>query len=414
MTNGGVRPSARRGAAPRFIVAELRAGRPVEFVARGGSMRPAVMDGARVRVVPCAGAALGEGELCAFEREGAVVVHRVVTRSLSWLRTQGDALGKDDGVVQFADVLGRAEVVAPPSVDARSVARRAVGRAVTLLLRPAVAAAVAQARVQRAATRALGAVERGTGAFLDAALDDDELGALGVRLYDAAYARTIGSRELFSWERAWLTRRLPAAAGQRLLVAAAGDGREAAALVRAGYVVDAFEPASRALTGLRAAVTPGGDAWCASYADLVRAVAGGGGPLAALAGRRYAAVLLGWGSITHVLGADARAAVVRAADALAPDGPIFASMWLDGAAAATDGRAARVGRSVGGAIMRARRGGTARGAAEMRRFSFHCGAGVFVAPTEVESWGGMLGRELAWEGTPGLYPHATLLPVGNG
>lgn len=122
----------------------------------------------------------------------------------------------------------------------------------------------------------------------------------------------------------------------RVLVGAAGAGREALALARRGYEVTAFEPcASLAAQGHRLAMdTPGLRFLTGSYADMVAAAAGHGGPLADLAGP-FDAVVLGWGGLSHVLAPAAREALLRAACALAPGGPVLASFlvaWPRGAA----------------------------------------------------------------------------------
>ena len=95
----------------RVIVELARAGKAVSFVARGGSMWPAIRSGAVVEIVPCDPRALAVGELAAYEREGAVVVHRVVRRAGGSLRFHGDALASPDRDVPLARVLGRARVV---------------------------------------------------------------------------------------------------------------------------------------------------------------------------------------------------------------------------------------------------------------------------------------------------------------
>lgn len=95
----------------RLIIELLRAGRPVRFRARGGSMWPAIPGGSLIEVTPCAGRVPGAGELCAFERDGSVVVHRVVQETPDGLELRGDALARSDDEVPRADVLGHARVI---------------------------------------------------------------------------------------------------------------------------------------------------------------------------------------------------------------------------------------------------------------------------------------------------------------
>jgi hypothetical protein len=64
----------------------------------------------------------------------------------------------------------------------------------------------------------------------------------------------------------------------------------------------------------------------ASYADLVAAAEGRGGPLAsAIVGPPFDAVVLGWGSLSHVLPSSERAALLRAVHTLAPNAPVLTS-----------------------------------------------------------------------------------------
>lgn len=103
----------------RVVIDALRGGERARVVVRGGSMWPAVRDGALVEVTPTPWTALSPGDLAAFTRRDQLVVHRVVERTAHGLRCQGDALPHDDGVVPHGDVLGRARVVSQPSLRVR-------------------------------------------------------------------------------------------------------------------------------------------------------------------------------------------------------------------------------------------------------------------------------------------------------
>lgn len=121
--------------AERVIVDQLRAGAPARWTVRGSSMWPTIRDGATVAVEPDAGRALRVGELVAFARGDSLVVHRVAGVSPAGLRCQGDALAWGDGAVPWADVLGRARVVAqrplslrwPRAGELRALCRAAIG-----------------------------------------------------------------------------------------------------------------------------------------------------------------------------------------------------------------------------------------------------------------------------------------------
>ncbi len=96
------------------LIDALRAGRTARFTVRGGSMWPAVRDGARVEVTPCTSDALRPGELAAFARDGKIIVHRVVKRTDAGFAFRGDALAGDDPPVSPDAVLGHARVIERP------------------------------------------------------------------------------------------------------------------------------------------------------------------------------------------------------------------------------------------------------------------------------------------------------------
>jgi len=256
--------------------------------------------------------------------------------------------------------------------------------------------------------RALSGVMRAAGGFLSEALTGGEREELGTALYDRAVTRT-PRHGLFTWERDWFARRLPAPPAP-LLVGGAGDGREAAALKEWGYEVDAFDPAARATRTCAARLGRGARVAACRYEDLSRAVLDGGrGPAAAFAARRYRAVLLGWGSLTHVLDAGERERLLAACDRLCPDGPILASFWLK----ATDadpapGRAERAGRTLGRAVGRLR---DAEPSGDFR-FGWWFGFAHAFGRAELEALAARAGRRVVWEEAAGGYPHVTLLGAG--
>lgn len=92
----------------------LRAGRTARFTVRGGSMWPAIRDGARVEVTPCTPDVLRPGELAAFARHGTIVVHRLVTPTDAGFVFRGDALAQDDPLVAPDMILGRVRVIERP------------------------------------------------------------------------------------------------------------------------------------------------------------------------------------------------------------------------------------------------------------------------------------------------------------
>lgn len=236
-----------------------------------------------------------------------------------------------------------------------------------------------------AAPRALAAAREALWSFLGGALSADEKSRLAVALYDAS--TEYRGEDRHAWEDAWLARWLPAAGraregaetreraaaetreraaaetyeraaetyeragaetreregwAPRVLVGAAGAGREVRIVEARGCEVTALEP-SRALAALCRARAPGARVIEARYED----VAAG----RALAAERFDAALLGLGSLSHVLDGAARASLLRAL-ARACDGPILASALSPPRAQGE--RVARVGRAagIGGALAR--------------------------------------------------------------
>lgn len=138
------------------------------------------------------------------------------------------------------------------------------------------------------------------------------------------------AKGLFPWELAMLDdSRVPRAG--RVLLAAAGGGRELRALVARGFEVCAFEPAEPLFESSRN-VARGSSAVAlkASYQDLVSWAEGRGGPLSGWRGP-FDLCLLGWGSISHLTAPGAALEVFRALRTLAPRTPVITSFLMRGA-----------------------------------------------------------------------------------
>jgi SAM-dependent methyltransferase len=146
---------------------------------------------------------------------------------------------------------------------------------------------------------------------------------------------------LFGWEEALLARPEVPRAG-RVLLAAAGGGRELKALLERGFEVTAFEPNPVLFEGASrvAAGSSGARVVRATYADLVAAVHGTG-PLAGLRDESFDFVLFGWGSFTHLTQRDLQLQVLRAARALAPRARLSLSFFMR-PAKEVDSRSARM------------------------------------------------------------------------
>lgn len=271
-------------------------------------------------------------------------------------------------------------------------------------------ATLAAARLDRALQRSRLAGTRALGALLANALEADEMSALTIALY-GLYPVRASAAGLDDWESDWYADCLPPAPA-RLLVTAAGTGREVVALRAMGYAVDAFEPAP----GQAAMIAhgPGDLVLDATYDDLVRAARGdASSPAAEIVARRYDAVILGWGSFTHLLERRQQVEVLAACDAVCPAGPILASFWGP-AGAAPRSRAQDFGGRLGRGLARLRRSrAPARSAGRLAGevgFAFNVGFTRRFSREELVSLAAEAGREVTLFGLR-PYAHATLTPA---
>ena len=151
----------------------------------------------------------------------------------------------------------------------------------------------------------------------------DDLTRLTVQAYNAN-TRYLDpdNRGLFAWEEAILAEFFPSPPA-KVLVGACGGGRELLALAEKGYDVAGFEPAV-ALTEVARSIVPAKrllELQVASYEELLA----GGSPLVAHA--PFDAIILGWGSLSHLSVAATRLALLSTSRALCPTGPILLS-WV--------------------------------------------------------------------------------------
>jgi hypothetical protein len=115
-------------------------------------------------------------------------------------------------------------------------------------------------------------------------------------------------------------------------------------------------------------------------------------------GHRFDAVLLGWGSLSHVLSPAHRALVLQALDRLCPEGPLLVSFLPRSFG---EGRAGRLGRRLGSTLF----GGGLEAPLMMEPWF------GFAAPLEwdeLDALARALGRCLRVEEDATSYPHATL------
>jgi hypothetical protein len=131
---------------------------------------------------------------------------------------------------------------------------------------------------------------------------------------------------LFEWERRAITGGVFPTTG-RIVIGGAGGGREVVALAEMGYRVAGFEPAEALVTCAKAAIDP--DKGCqlvvGAYADLVRVARGEPSPLTQMLKSPIDGVILGWGSVSHVLGRADRLDLLQALKTLAPHAPVLMS-----------------------------------------------------------------------------------------
>jgi len=124
---------------------------------------------------------------------------------------------------------------------------------------------------------------------------------------------------LFDWERALLeSSHLPRSG--RVLLGAAGGGRELKALAERGYGVVAFEPARTLLAGARQVAErfPGSSVLHGTYADLCALARNEPSALAEL-DLKVDFIWLGWGSLSHLTTPGEPLALLQALRRLLPD-----------------------------------------------------------------------------------------------
>jgi hypothetical protein len=231
---------------------------------------------------------------------------------------------------------------------------------------------------------------------------------LSIWLYDRVPRRYV-AKDLWTWERDWFRSRLPPSPA-RILIGAAGSGREALPLIARGYQIDAFDPAAEMSALAASSLRPPHRALTGTFEELSAAVLDlADNPLSALAGATYDAVILGWGALSHVIDPAERERLITAAATLAPDGPVLASFFLE-AQTTHPGRARQLGSRLGARIAQAR--GFAPSEPEVAAsidFSTNLGFTHIFSAEELEALAAGCDRTLAWDPEPG-FPHATFLP----
>lgn len=238
------------------------------------------------------------------------------------------------------------------------------------------------------------------------ALSTDEMSTISIDAYHESLSPRSAISGLFDWEEAWFAREMPGPPGDRwILVAAAGAGREAHALQSKGYQLCVMEPAADPLQQCREHLAADALIVGASFAELCSAVLEGQSNPATPLVRQYDAILLGWGSLTHVLSSEDRIRLMQCCARLT-DGPILASFFMDPHAVARQqqGIMVSMGRGLGKLIRQVR--GLAP--AEPVEFTDWGGFLRHFTPVELDEIASSIGRVVRWQ-QEGGFPHVTLI-----
>jgi hypothetical protein len=264
-------------------------------------------------------------------------------------------------------------------------------------------------------TGLLDSFQRFSGAFLAFALTADEKSRLTVRIYRSHPGYMKIANRLYVWEQTWFQRRLPRPPAG-ILVGACGTGREAVALTEQGFHVDAFDPASEFVAESRRRLGHRARVWKFSYEDLSAFVLEGSSipEPGSVSLSRYDAVLLGCGSLTHVLDPTEQVRLLRSLDILCPHGPILAS-FLCADEVPTEprlGRAARLGLAMGRKVAKLR--GIPSEDSPRESYAQYTGFAHTFSPHEIETLGRAINRQVEWEPDETEGGHATFLPCNTG
>jgi hypothetical protein len=244
-------------------------------------------------------------------------------------------------------------------------------------------------------------------AFLWESSSPTERGTLALSIYGRQ--KTYGPAGLSSWEESWYERDLPATPA-RVLVGGCGAGREMLALLQRGYDVSGFEPAASLCHSARNNLPNHAKIWQLRYEDLAHTTTT---CRELMADGPYAAVILGWGSFSHVLEQDMRERVVQVLARLCPAGPILLSVHLASRKAVVQ-RQSWLSRG-------ARRAG--RGVGKLRNLPEPIGRADILLPRagfvhqftegELQELAGSIGRTVRWGDHQAAYCHVTLALEGR-
>jgi hypothetical protein len=265
---------------------------------------------------------------------------------------------------------------------------------------------VGYSRLHCQLVRSLDRICRAIEGFASEALSVEQRSAITLRLYDQR--RIDGSPGLRPWEQAWYAGALPAPPA-KILIGGCGWGREALVLCEQGYRVFAAEPAPALFRAACERLPCHARVWPLGYEHWVSeancpAIARAQAELFAAA--PFDAVVLGWGSLSHVLDQQLLRGLFPALARFCPSGPWLMSFLSSDAPRTERDRAYQWGRRWG--LARRRGNGQARPPAR-ERFLPHAGFVRTISEAEIQRWAETVGRRAEVRGGQGAYPHATLL-----
>jgi SAM-dependent methyltransferase len=256
----------------------------------------------------------------------------------------------------------------------------------------------AEARVCRSigSHAILDSMQRMSGATLAAALSRHEKSRLTLGIYDASPVYGALADELFSIEEKLFNRELPKAPAS-VLVGACGTGREAIALAARGYRVQAFDPAPAFVAECGRRMRDRLSLAQLSYEALSELVLDNPRAHGQFAQTRFNAVVLGCGSLSHVLDANEQRRLFQTLDVLCPSGPWLASfLWVNEAPGELFvGRAARWGGRIGRTLARLR--GMPCDVSAQLGYQAERGFAYTYTQREIEQLAQAVGRRVIWE-----------------
>lgn len=336
----------------QMVDAFLKEGLCVEKIASGDSMSPAIPSDSIVRIEPVLPHQIKRGDIVLFKgRDGHKKIHRIARLFLRdgqrCIQTWGDNCQFPDSYVFVNCITGRVTAVKTDS-GWRKIAsgprmffqlfffkygmyymKKLPGKiGIGINQKVLVRLIYSALKIQRFLYNGLTRLKEFISGLSFSLLSPEGLFYLTTMVYNAKKGNE--NKGLFEWESEWFENDLPDPPA-RLLVGGAGAGREVKVLIKKGYYIVAFDPAARYVEKAKQENT---EKNClayltGSYEDLLNEHSGNStmnqavhtyGP--------YDAVILGWGSFTHISETHMRVALLQKLKQLCPQGPVLISFWM--------------------------------------------------------------------------------------